>query len=132
MICSLIDCQKIINPSLDSRVEVKTTLSEKRKLTTKQKPVINWSKTGDAVFDSGCWDKIVMAAKSGRSKQSQLSLTTDDKRLIKDALETAEYHDSFSVLRREAARVVELIKGSHYCVAFTGKCICMGYTTRMH
>lgn len=40
--------------------------------------------------------------------------------MIKEALKTAEIHDSYEKLKKEAEHVAKLIKKSEYCIAFTG------------
>ena len=40
--------------------------------------------------------------------------------MIDDAADTAEFHDEWEKVKKEAARVADMITSSKYCVAFTG------------
>ena len=47
-------------------------------------------------------------------------LTATEKALVKEASQTAEYHDSFTEVKAKAHSVAKLLKSSNHCIVFTG------------
>ena len=77
---------------------------------------VNWDDAGFATFHEHCWFDLI---KSAREKDSRLTKTETD--MVKEAVKTAEIHDSLDRLKREAEHIAHLIKNSKYCMTFTGK-----------
>jgi len=53
-------------------------------------------------------------------KRAPFVLSEAEKSLVKEALKTAEFHDSLDTVNSEASRIADLIKNAKHCVAFTG------------
>ncbi|CAH1794561.1 unnamed protein product [Owenia fusiformis] len=107
---------ELLDPENSSRVEVKTTFP---KSLIKSKSLIDWSSKGEAKFHLACWELIQNASKS-RGRKQKISLTNQEKAMVKEASDTAEFHDSHDVIKEKAAKVAELIKKAKHCVVFTG------------
>ena len=50
----------------------------------------------------------------------RIELSSAEKSMVKEAMKTAEYHDSYDTVTAEAARIADMIRNSSHCVAFTG------------
>ena len=119
--CSLKICSKLVDFSLDDRVEVQITLPEGTISTFLTKCVVRWSPSGEALFHHNCWTEVLKNARTRPKKKASVTdITAEEKVLIKEASKTAEFHDSCPTIRDKAVRVAGLIKKSRYCVVFTG------------
>ena len=49
-----------------------------------------------------------------------MHLVADEKRLVKEVLKSAEYHDSLGTVINEASRIADLIGNAKHYLAFTG------------
>lgn len=85
---------------------------------------VNWNDEGFATFHEVCWHTLIKRL----SKDKASGITKAEGDMIKEALKTAEIHDSYEKLKKEAEHVAHLIKNSEYCIAFTGIYICMLYS----
>ena len=119
--CSLKTCSsRLIDSSQQSRVEIQISLSEKNDLKKLVRDGgVNWSQNGGAVFHNKCWELVLTCCRS-RAKRNVAELTPSEKTLIKEAAKTLERHSSLAELKKEAAKIAELIRNSKHCVAFTG------------
>ena len=104
----------------DARVEVRTSMSKGSGRLNSKAMAVNWSTTGDAQFHYDCWELVVKSCRARNKKRAPFPMSDVEKRLVKKALKTAEFHDSFDTVAREAARIAELMKRAKHCVAFTG------------
>lgn len=77
---------------------------------------VNWNDEGFATFHEVCWHTLIKRL----SKDKASGITKAEGDMIKEALKTAEIHDSYEKLKKEAEHVAHLIKNSEYCIAFTG------------
>ena len=118
LICSLKECSKVIAPLTEKYVEIKAGLPEKG--LPRVSSTISWRISGEAVFHDPCWKEVLRNARVRNLKRATISLSPAEKALIKEAAKTAEFHDSFSQVQREAARIATLIRKAKYCTAFTG------------
>ena len=50
----------------------------------------------------------------------KIKLSSAEKTMVKEAMKTAEHHDSYDTVTAEAERIAEMIRNSSHCVAFTG------------
>jgi mono-ADP-ribosyltransferase sirtuin 6 len=119
--CSLRSCSSdLIDTSKQSRVEIQISLSDQADLKKLiQCGGVNWSHCGEAIFHSKCWEVVLASARS-RAKSNVAGLTPAEKALVKEAAKTSERHSSLEEVKREAARIAELIRHAKHCVAFTG------------
>ena len=121
LICSLKTCSlQCIDPSTEARVEIQISLTDKGDL----KKLIHhggvaWNREGEAIFHDKCWEVVRTSSKS-RAKTNAAGLTPSEKTLVKEAAKTLERHSSLAEVKREAAKIAELIKTAKHCVAFTG------------
>ena len=88
---------------------------------------MGWTESGEGIFHPPCWNKLIQAAKksSAGSEKSQyasgaLQLNELETGLVLEAEKHAEYHDSDSEVKAEAARIAQMIKNAKYCIGFTG------------
>ena len=119
--CSLRSCSsRLIDTSKQSRVEIQISLTDKADL---KKLIecggVSWSHCGEAIFHDKCWEIVLTSARS-RAKSNMAGLTPAEKALVKEAAKTSERHSSLEEVKREAARIAELIRNAKHCVAFTG------------
>ena len=56
----------------------------------------------------------------GAKRVYRLYLVAGEKRLVKEALKSAEYHDSLDTVINEALRIADLIGNAKHYLAFTG------------
>lgn len=119
--CSLRSCSScLIDASRQSRVEIQISLSDKADLKKLiQCGGVKWSHCGEAVFHDKCWEVVLASARS-RAKSNVAGLTPAEKALVKEAAKTSERHSSLEEVKREAARIAELIRNAKHCVSFTG------------
>ncbi len=116
--CSLTICEGDIVSS-DSFVEVKTSLPlSKTKKTVKFQ--VSWGRQGEASFHKHCWENVLKNTRVRNMKNATLILSEDEKRMIKEANRTAEYHDSDASLAESSKKIAQLIATANHCVAFTG------------
>ncbi|KAK3090182.1 hypothetical protein FSP39_009822 [Pinctada imbricata] len=80
---------------------------------------VDWTKDGLANFHQPCWSLLVWSTRS-TSGEKKIPLSEIEMKMVKDAIKTAEIHDSADDVNRQASRVANMIKTSKYCVAFTG------------
>lgn len=123
MACSLLECKKPVNAET-GKVEVRAyqvTASQRADLK------VDWTESGEGIFHPPCWNKLIQAAKksSAGSEKSQsasgaLQLNELETGLVLEAKKHAEYHDSDSEVKAEAARIAQMIKNAKYCIGFTG------------
>lgn len=119
--CCLKECsQPIASPERDGRVEVKAGLPEKAGKLFFSKCSVAWGRGGEAVFHDGCWISVCRNARARSKSRMTLSMPEEEKRLIKEASKTAEFHDSAAIMAEKAAKIANLIRGAKHCVAFTG------------
>ncbi len=112
ILCSF--CQDVIE-SNNGSVEVKVCLPSGYKQLN-----VLWSKNGEAIFHSHCWNDLLKNARMRNTKKCTIQLSIQEKSLIKEANKTAEYHDSEATIIDGCSAIVELINNANYCVAFTG------------
>ena len=119
--CSLRNCSSnLIDTSKQSRVEIQISLPDKADLKKLiQCGGVKWSHLGEAVFHAKCWEAVLACSRS-RAKSNAAGLTPAEKTLVKEAAKTSERHSSLEEVKREAARIAELIRNAKHCVAFTG------------
>lgn len=117
--CCFNDCQLALIARCDARVEVRATIP-KSGFSKSQKWKVKWKSNGDAVFHRDCWDKLVKTSRLRNKKRAPFVLSDVEKSLVKEALKTAEFHDSADSVNSEASRIADLIKNAEHCVAFTG------------
>ncbi|XP_052243317.1 NAD-dependent protein deacylase sirtuin-6-like isoform X2 [Dreissena polymorpha] len=116
--CCLKDCSD--SSALDQHVAVKTVLSiENGKSSLKSKFMVRWKTNGEAEFHKACWDQIYLLARA-RTKQGIISLTKEEKAMIKIAAESAEMFDSFQHIKHAAGTAASWIRDSNQLVVFTG------------
>ena len=115
--CRTFDQQEI-DPENDGYVEIKTILPTNA-LAFVTSSAVDWSLQGDARFHEQCWKSLLKNC-NARSKRIALGISDQEKELILEAAETAEYHDSAEDVKREAARIASLIRSSEHCVVFSG------------
>lgn len=119
MHCSFINCNFPRITTSDARVEVRT-LVPKGGFSKLQNAKVKWRLSGDAVFHRNCWDIVVKTCRMRSKKRAPFVLSTLEKSLVKEALKTAEFHDSLDTVAKEALRIADLIKNANHCVVFTG------------
>lgn len=119
MYCSFSDCNFLRITASDARVEVRTSVP-KGGFSKLKSAKVKWRLSGDAVFHSNCWDIVVKTCRMRSKKRAPFVLSTLEKSLVKEALKTAEFHDSLDTVAKEALRIADLIKNANHCVAFTG------------
>lgn len=117
--CCFNDCQLALIARCDARVEVRATIP-KGGFSKSQKWKVKWKSNGDAVFHRDCWDKLVKTSRLRNKKRAPFVLSDVEKSLVKEALKTAEFHDSADSVNSEASIIADLIKNAEHCVAFTG------------
>ena len=117
--CSLKSCTKSINLYDSARVEVKATLP---KIYDFSNYLVSWSHNGDAVFHAGCWYDVEKAARARtrRINPAERKMNKEEKGAVREAAETAEWHDSDLTVLDEAVRIASLLRNSAYAIAFTG------------
>ena len=117
-ICSLKSCGKAIDSHDQTLVEVKVGMN-KTSQDFLSKCVVRWHKvSGEAQFHGSCWTGLEKESRARGCRTRGMS--KEEKSLVREASETAEWHDSAVDLEREAARIARLLKQSSYCIAFTG------------
>lgn len=121
MPCFLRSCSKELNDG-DERAEIRTCLPvSKRGLQSfLQSSVVQWSAEGDAYFHRQCWSELLRNSRVRNPKNMTMRISADEKRMIKEAAKTVEFHDSRKSITDNAKRIASMIKSSKYCVAFTG------------
>lgn len=117
--CSFDECQFRRITTSDGRVEVRASVP-KGGFSKLQEPKVKWRRSGDAVFHRDCWDLVVKTCRMRSKKRAPFVMSAAEKTLVKEALKTAEFHDSLDTLANEASRIADLIKNAEHCVAFTG------------
>jgi len=117
--CSFDECQFRRITTSDGRVEVRASVP-KGGFSKLQEPKVKWRRNGDAVFHRDCWDLVVKTCRMRSKKRAPFVMSAAEKTLVKEALKTAEFHDSLDTLANEASRIADLIKNAEHCVAFTG------------
>lgn len=117
--CCFNECKFTLISNCDSRVEVRTTLP-KGGVSKIMNPKVRWKSNGDAVFHWDCWGILVRTSRLRNKRRAPFLLSDVERTLVKEALKTAEFHDSIEVVTNEASRIAELIKNAEHCVAFTG------------
>ena len=117
--CSFNECQLRQITTSDARVEVRASVP-KGGFSKLQEPKVKWRRSGDAVFHRDCWDLLVKTCRMRSKKRALFVMSTAEKTLVKEALKTAEFHDSSGTVAAEASRIADLIKNAKHCVAFTG------------
>lgn len=55
---------------------------------------IKWTLSGDGIFHQDCWNLLIKTSRMRSKKNAPLVLSADEKKLVKEASQTAEYHDS--------------------------------------
>ncbi|XP_033756793.1 LOW QUALITY PROTEIN: NAD-dependent protein deacetylase Sirt6-like [Pecten maximus] len=97
--------------SMDGRADV-------RGYTVKAKPefLVQWDDDGVGVFHMRCWEILSDLANSSKVTD----LCSQEKALVLEAEETAEFHQSMDSIRTDASRIALMIKESKYPIAFTG------------
>ena len=121
MTCSLKTCtSQLIDPATHARVEIQISLTDRSDL---KKLIhsggVRWSHNGEAVFHNECWE-VVRTSSRSRAKTNAAGLTPAERTLVKEAAKTLERHSSIAEVKKEAARIAELVKTAKHCVAFTG------------
>lgn len=117
--CSFTECQCRRITTSDARVEVRTSVP-RGGFSKLLEPMVKWRRGGDAVFHRECWDLVVKTCRMRSKKRAPFAMSAAEKALVKEALKTAEFHDSLSTVADEASRIADLIKNAKHCVAFTG------------
>lgn len=110
--CCLTKCGKYLSLE-DARAEFKAKNSRSRTAFA-----VEW-RLGEGSVHRNCWDEIVKASRS-RSKvkrSGNIILTDVEKRMIKEAARSVEFHDSS---RQIAEEVADMIQSAEHCIAFTG------------
>ena len=79
--------------------------------------LVDWAEDGSASFHYSCWTILCIAANDGLC---DLDLSYKEIDMIKEAMKTAELHDSDETFQKEAIRIAEMLKSAHYCIGFTG------------
>ncbi|XP_060070664.1 NAD-dependent protein deacylase sirtuin-6-like [Ylistrum balloti] len=99
-----------VNPN-NGRVDV-------RGFTVKAKPefLANWDDDGVGVFHMVCWELLNDLA----HKSEVTELCSQEKALVLEAEETAEFHQSVDALMADTTRIALMIKECKYPIAFTG------------
>ena len=119
-ICSLKSCGKAIDLYDQSLVEVKVGMN-KTSQDFLAKCVVSWQKeTGGARFHGSCWTGLEKQARGRGGRRDTNGMSREEKSLVREATETAEWHDSTVDIERGAARIADLLKQSSYPIAFTG------------
>lgn len=117
--CSFNECKFRRITTSDARVEVRASVP-KGGFSKLQEPKVKWRRSGDAVFHRECWDLIVKTCRMRSKKRAPFVMSAAEKTLVKEALKTAEFHDSLDTVANEASRIADLINRAKHCVAFTG------------
>lgn len=117
--CSFNECKFHRITTSDARVEVRASVP-KGGFSKLQEPKVKWRRSGDAVFHRECWDLIVKTCRMRSKKRAPFVMSAAEKTLVKEALKTAEFHDSLDTVANEASRIADLINRVKHCVAFTG------------
>ena len=77
---------------------------------------VSWQEDGEGIFHDICWKALVDSVKN----DNPFRLSRLEKEMVKDALRTAEYFDSFQKIQAEAARIARMLKSANYAIMFTG------------
>lgn len=117
--CSFNDCKFPRISNSEARAEVRTSVP-KGGFSKRRNSKVKWTRSGDGIFHRDCWDLLVKTCRVRSKKNAPFVLSTIDKTLVKEALKTAEYHDSLDTVANEASRIADLIRNAKHCVAFTG------------
>ena len=117
--CCFNECHVPLISRCDARVEIRATVPKGR-FSKSQRWEVKWKRNGDAVFHRDCWDKLVKTSRMRNKKRALFVLSDVEKTSVKEALKTAEFHDSIDSVNSEASRIADLIKNAKHCVAFTG------------
>ena len=117
-LCSLRSCGNAIDSRDHTLVEVKVGMKRNSR-DFLSKCLVNWhAVSGEAQFHGECWSQLEKDSQSrGRGRSCMIG---EEKKLVKEASETAEWHDSEEKVEREATRIADLLRQSSYCIAFTG------------
>ena len=119
--CSLKSCvSKPINPTTEGHVEIQAGLPDGDISSFLGSSTVSWTRSGDAVFHKNCWKELAKSSRVRKSKNATIKLSEVEKSLIKEAVKTPEWYDSYETLQREASRIAGLLRNSKHCVAFTG------------
>lgn len=117
--CCLKSCSADLGE--EDRAEVKTCLPSKAvRSSLPSGYVVDWSSTGEARFHRRCWVELLRNARVRNQKRATIRIADEEKRLVKEAAKTAEFHDSSATLTENAKRIASLIRSARFCVAFTG------------
>lgn len=117
-ICSLKSCGKAINIYEDTLVEVKVGINQ-TSLEFLSECVVRWHEvSGEAQFHSDCWTGLEKEARARGRRMNGMS--KEEKALVREAAETAEWHDSRVNFDPSTGRIAAFLTTSGYCIAFTG------------
>ncbi|KAI6650617.1 hypothetical protein LOD99_7667 [Oopsacas minuta] len=111
-ICSA--CHLSISPELESRVEIKSSPPAANKLKTQW--ILKWNVDWSATLHSLCWDNIHKTA-GARGKNK---IQSSEKKMILEAVKTAEKFDSLQTLNEEAIKAAGMVLAAKHCICFTG------------
>eukprot|EP00667_Euglena_gracilis_P011935 EG_transcript_12232 len=119
-LCAWVLCRRPIDGG-DARVEVKVARPPGAE--AEEGHAVVWAPTGDAAFHRACWTAALEAVRSrkrDRAGSGPAALSPAEKRRLREAEETAEFHDSDAELEAKAEAVANLLRASRHAVAFTG------------
>jgi mono-ADP-ribosyltransferase sirtuin 6 len=117
--CSFKDCSSGKIDINDGRVEIRATLPKKKSKDFKTFK-LQWQENGDALLHHSCWEKIIKAYRARSKKSVAFVMSTKEKALVREAIKTAEFHDSDEQLEEEAKRITKMIRKAEHCVVFSG------------
>ena len=118
-ICCLKSCSTDLGE--EDRAEVKTCLPSKTARSALPSGyVVEWNSSGEACFHRRCWVELLRNARVRNQKRATIRMTDEEKRLVKEAAKTVEFHDSSATLIENAKQIASLIRSTRFCVAFTG------------
>ena len=120
IVCALKSCSREISSSRESRVDIQIGLPIGNVEKFFKTSHIRWTSKGEASFHDVCWTEVVRSARARNPKRSPVSMTPEEKSLVKDAAKTAEFHDSVDQVKEVAEKVVQLLRTVKHCTAFTG------------
>ena len=118
--CSLKSCSGLINPLNEKHVEIQAGLPEQNVARFLLKCAVEWTGAGEATFHESCWKDVLKSARARNQKKAAIKMSFEEQALVKEASKTAEFHDSFEQVRKEAARIASLVRSASHCIVFTG------------
>lgn len=118
--CSLKSCSGLINPLNEKHVEIQAGLPENNVARFLLKCAVEWTGAGEATFHESCWKDVLKSARARNQKKAAIKMSLEERALVKEASKTAEFHNSFDDVRKEATRIAFLIRGASHCIVFTG------------